>query len=163
MLTLDIQRDSQEDSPADALLRRAADAAVEAAALPDTDREISLRIVDGDEMRGLNARYRGRDYATNVLSFPAQLPADLGLPLLGDIAICAPVVRREARDQGKALAAHWDHMLVHGVLHLLGYDHEADDDAHAMESVERRALAALGWPDPYAETPAPTAREASGA
>ena len=106
-------------------------------------------------MQQLNAHYRGRDYATNVLSFPADLPEELEVPLLGDVVICAPVVRDEARDQGKTLAAHWDHMLIHGVLHLLGYDHESDHEAQEMEALEIRALASLGWTDPYlAETAA---------
>lgn len=154
MLMLDIQRDGEDDCPGDAHLRRAAEAALSAANAADRDSEISLRIVGAAEMRALNDRYRGRDYATNVLSFPANLPADLGFALLGDIAVCASVVNSEAREQDKAWAAHWDHMLVHGVLHLLGYDHEADDDAVRMEALECRALASLGWPNPYLEAAA---------
>jgi probable rRNA maturation factor len=120
--------------------------------------EISLRLVDETEMRALNHRYRGRDGATNVLSFPADLPPglpdDAELSLLGDIVICAPVVRREASEQNKSEAAHWDHMLVHGVLHLLGYDHVDDDEAECMEALERDTLAELGHSDPYALTTA---------
>ena len=111
-------------------------------------------------MRDLNARYRGKDRPTNVLSFPADLPEAVELPLLGDIVICAPVVHDEARQQGKSPAAHWDHMLIHGVLHLLGYDHESDREAEEMEALETRALQILGWPCPYSAEPA---RAAAGA
>ncbi|UXI69487.1 rRNA maturation RNase YbeY [Tahibacter amnicola] len=111
--------------------------------------ELTIRIVDTPEGRELNRTYRQRDYATNVLSFPADLPPGLRLPLLGDLVICAPVVAREAREQGKALRDHYAHMTIHGTLHLLGYDHMADDEAEAMETLERRALAGLGISDPY--------------
>src|SRR6185312_8382806 len=85
--------------------------------------ELSIRIVDAAEGRTLNRDYRGKDYATNVLSFPAELPPGVVLPLIGDLAICAPVVQREAAEQGKLPRDHWAHLTVHGVLHLLGYDH----------------------------------------
>ncbi|TVS17255.1 MAG: rRNA maturation RNase YbeY [Gammaproteobacteria bacterium] len=111
--------------------------------------ELVIRIVDADEGRALNAAWRGREKATNVLSFPADLPADLGLPVLGDLVLCAPVVASEAAEQGKPLADHYAHLTVHGVLHLLGYDHEQDADAERMEAEERRILAGLGIPDPY--------------
>jgi len=146
---IDIQRGDDTDSPGDAWLMRSASAALAAAERADDDIEVSLRIVGESEMQALNARYRGRDYATNVLSFPAEFPPGLDLALIGDIVICAPVVTREAREQGKPTVAHWDHMLVHGVLHLLGYDHETDADATVMEDLERRALATLGHGDPY--------------
>lgn len=119
----------------------------------DTDTEISLRIVDEDEMATLNANYRGKAGATNVLSFPADLPEDLALPLLGDIVICAPVVRREAAQQGKPLLAHWAHMTVHGTLHLLGFDHVEEQQAATMESLETRVLATLNFPCPYSGKP----------
>lgn len=112
--------------------------------------ELSVRIVDLEEGRALNARWRDRDRPTNVLSFPADLPAELGIPLLGDLVICAPVVAREAAEQGKAEADHWAHLVVHGVLHLLGHDHENDAEAEVMEALERRILAGLGIADPYA-------------
>ena len=116
------------------------------------DAEVSVRIVNGDEMRTLNSEYRGKDRSTNVLSFPAGevagLPADAPV-LLGDIVICASVVRDEAASQNKATADHWAHMLVHGALHLLGYDHEADTDAAEMEALEARILAWQGLSDPY--------------
>lgn len=120
------------------------------AALPArSNAELSVRVVGRPEMQQLNASYRGKDYATNVLSFPAELPPGIELPLLGDIVICAAVVNREARQQHKPVAAHWAHMLVHGTLHLQGYDHENDADAHKMESREKRILARLGFADPY--------------
>jgi probable rRNA maturation factor len=114
------------------------------------DAELSLRIVDEAEITALNARYRGKDYPTNVLSFPADLPAVLDLPLLGDIVICAGVVEREAREQHKPLEAHWAHMVIHGALHLLGYDHIDDADAETMEALEVEILQQLHYPNPYA-------------
>ena len=111
--------------------------------------ELSIRIVDGDEGRALNRDYRHKDYATNVLSFPVELPPGVTVPLIGDLAICAPVVAKEAREQGKNPRDHWAHMTVHGVLHLLGYDHIVDAEAEAMEALETRILAGLGIADPY--------------
>lgn len=115
--------------------------------------DLAIRIVGEDEGRTLNRHYRGRDYATNVLSFPAELPEGLPpgvrLPLLGDLVLCAPVIAREAAEQGKPLAAHYAHMTVHGTLHLLGWDHGNDKDAEAMEQLEREILAELGIADPY--------------
>ena len=111
--------------------------------------ELAIRLVDNDEGRALNLSYRGKDYATYVLSFPADMPADLNLPLLGDLAICAPVVLREAAEQGKRPRDHWAHLTIHGVLHLLGYDHIKNSDAEVMEALETRILAGLGITDPY--------------
>ena len=116
------------------------------------DAELTIRIVDAAESQALNRRYRGKDKPTNVLSFPAELPEDLGLPLLGDVVICREVVEGEAAAQGKAPDAHWAHMVIHGVLHLLGYDHETDEEACAMEALETGIMAELGWPDPYGES-----------
>ncbi|KRE88863.1 rRNA maturation RNase YbeY [Frateuria sp. Soil773] len=112
--------------------------------------ELAIRIVGLDEGRTLNRDYRGKDYATNVLSFPAELPPGIALPLIGDLAICAPVVAREAAEQGKRERDHWAHLTVHGVLHLLGYDHVEEAEAEAMEALETRILAGLGIADPYA-------------
>jgi probable rRNA maturation factor len=111
------------------------------------DGELGIRIVGAAEGRALNARWRGRDRPTNVLSFPAA--ASLRPRQLGDLVVCAPVVAREAREQGKALAAHWAHMIVHGTLHLLGFDHVRAADARRMEGRERALLARLGIADPY--------------
>ena len=103
----------------------------------------------------ITRHYRGKDYATNVLSFPADLPEGLPegvrLPLLGDLVICAPVVAKEAREQGKPLAAHYAHLTVHGTLHLLGWNHEDDTEAECMEGLEREILAGMGIDDPYQE------------
>ena len=113
--------------------------------------DLAIRLVDAKEGRALNRHYRGKDYATNVLSFPADLPEGVDLPLLGDLVICAPVVAKEAQDQGKPLAAHYAHLTVHGVLHLLGLDHEDEREAEAMEAIERAILADLGHADPYSD------------
>ncbi|HSG88656.1 MAG TPA: rRNA maturation RNase YbeY [Pseudomonadales bacterium] len=110
---------------------------------------VSIRIVDEDEGRDLNVEWRGKDYSTNVLSFPANLPKHLGIPLLGDLIMCAPVVASEAAAQGKTETDHWAHMTIHGVLHLLGYDHEKPAEAERMEALERQILAGLGIADPY--------------
>ena len=151
MLTVDIQRDSDDPSPSDAALQEAVSVALDLADAPDgRDTELSVRIVDRGEMRLLNHRYRNRDKATNVLSFPAETPPGLPLRHLGDIVVCAAVVAEEAVAQHKADAAHWAHMLVHGTLHLLGHDHQHDDEAERMERIETQALARLGWPCPYA-------------
>ena len=112
--------------------------------------EITIRIVDETEIAELNGRYRGKHYATNVLSFPYEAEG-LAEPVLGDLVICAPVVAREAAEQGKDPRAHWAHMVVHGVLHLMGEDHEDDEDAERMESLERSILARLDFADPYLE------------
>ena len=114
--------------------------------------EVSVRIVDADEIQVLNKNYRDKDKPTNVLSFPAGpvagMPDDLPV-LLGDIVICASVVRDEASEQGKRVADHWAHMLVHGSLHLLGFDHETDAEATEMEALETQILAGHGISDPY--------------
>jgi len=136
--------------PSAASFRQWVDAAL-AGARRRRQAELSIRIVDSTEGRELNRDYRGKDYATNVLSFPAELPPGVQLPLIGDLAICAPVVAREAAEQGKPPRHHWAHMTVHGVLHLLGYDHIVDAEAEAMEALETRILAKLGIADPYVE------------
>ena len=115
-----------------------------------TGAELSIRVVGRDESRRLNQRYRGKDAATNVLSFPADLPAEIGLPLLGDIVICAPLVAAEAAAQGKPADDHWAHLTIHGVLHLLGYDHQEAAEAAEMEGLEISLLASIGIADPYA-------------
>lgn len=113
--------------------------------------EVSLRIVDAVEGQALNLQYRHRDYPTNVLSFPADLPPGLGIPLLGDVVLCAPVIAREADAQRKPPFEHWAHLTVHGTLHLLGHDHETPAEARDMEAIEVQILDSLGIPDPYEE------------
>lgn len=144
---LEIQRVSAAPAPDDDAFRRWVGAAL--AGRRETA-ELTVRIVDEPEGRALNARWRGRDHATNVLSFPAELPAGVPLALLGDLVVCAPVVAREAAEQGKAEADHWAHLVVHGTLHLLGFDHETEAEATVMERLERALLAGLGIGDPYA-------------
>ena len=152
---LEIQRACPDNGlPTDTQLTRWADAALQAASAEQTG-EITVRLVEAGESQALNAEYRGRNYPTNVLSFPFEMPE--GLPaeampdILGDLVICAEVVAREAGEQGKTGEAHWAHMLVHGVLHLLGYDHQDDTQAHDMETLETEILASLGYNDPYQE------------
>jgi probable rRNA maturation factor len=147
-LTLDIQRATSEPLPEDdefsiwiaAALQRAQEAG---------PTEISLRVVDRDEMAHLNETYRDHSGPTNVLSFAAGLPEEVNLPLLGDIVICAPVVLAEAKAQGKDPKAHWAHMAIHGTLHLLGHDHIEPTEAEAMEAIESAVLADLGYSCPY--------------
>ncbi len=147
-LTLDVVLQTTAPCPASADLEHWAAAALQAAGHRQPA-EISLCLVDEAESRELNHRYRQQDKATNVLSFPAELPAELQLPLLGDLVICAPVVAEEAAAQGKDPQAHWAHMVVHGTLHLLGYDHIDQEEAARMEALETRILAGLHYPDPY--------------
>ena len=125
-------------------------AALEGAGGPSR-RELCIRLVDAEESRWLNRTYRGKDKPTNVLSFPAQLELPDGQQILGDVVVCAAVVAREARQQGKATSEHFAHMVVHGVLHLLGYDHDDEARAAVMEGLEREVLTGLGIADPYVE------------
>ncbi|AZL66842.1 rRNA maturation RNase YbeY [Pseudomonas oryziphila] len=149
MLELDLQRATDAASPDDAAFRRWCELALRQRS---ADSEMTIRLVDEAEGRELNHTYRHKDYATNVLSFPADVPDDLlDIPLLGDLVICVAVVEREAQEQGKSLEAHWAHLVIHGCLHLLGYDHIDDDEAEEMEALERELLAELGHPDPYAD------------
>jgi probable rRNA maturation factor len=141
-LDFSLQLASQENNlPTEAEFKRWVRAALR------VDTSVTIRIVDAEEGRVLNATYRGKDYATNVLTFPlTEHPY-----LMGDIVICAPVVAREAIEQGKTLLAHYAHMTVHGVLHLHGYDHEVDAQAALMESMEMAAMQKLGFANPYVE------------
>ncbi len=111
--------------------------------------EMTLRLVDTYESRELNRTYRDKNHPTNVLSFPFETPEDIPLVLLGDLVICAPVVEHEAAEQHKTTEAHWAHMVIHGTLHLLGYDHIEEQDADVMEALEVQTLAELGYADPY--------------
>src|SRR5690606_12221002 len=150
-MTVEVEIQTATDAPDqpddDSLIRWAA-----LALRDDPGKELTIRLVDAEESRTLNREYRNRDYPTNVLSFPADLPPELDIPLLGDLVICVPVVNHEAAEQGKPAAAHWAHMVIHGCLHLLGHDHIEDDEAEAMEALERQLLAELGIADPYLET-----------
>ena len=113
------------------------------------DSELTIRVVDEAEITALNRQYRGKDGATNVLSFPYEAIPGVATDLLGDIVICAPVVASEAVAQDKPLEAHWAHMVIHGVLHLLDYDHHQDAEAHKMEARETELLDGLGYSNPY--------------
>ncbi|SFP20160.1 rRNA maturation RNase YbeY [Pseudomonas borbori] len=150
MLELDLQVASQAaDLPSEAQFRSWCEIALRQRT---ADSELTIRLVDEAEARELNHTYRQRDYATNVLSFPADVPDELlDIPLLGDLVICVPVVEREALEQEKTPQAHWAHLVIHGCLHLLGYDHIDDAEAEEMEALERTLLAELGHPDPYAD------------
>ena len=149
-IELDVQIASEApDLPEEPELRRWCEVAL---CQRTADSELTIRLVDEPEGRELNRTYRHKDYATNVLTFPADVPDELlDIPLLGDVIICAPVIAREAAEQGKLLKAHWAHMVIHGCLHLLGYDHIEDEEAEEMESLERELLAELGHPDPYGD------------
>lgn len=121
-----------------------------AAVQPESDDvEMTVRIVDEAESQALNRTYRAKDRPTNVLSFPFECPTEVSLPLLGDLVICRQVVEYEAAEQEKPLMAHWAHMVVHGSLHLLGYDHIDDSEAEEMESLETKIMQGLGFVDPY--------------
>ena len=152
--TADVQVACDEpDIPDEDVVRTWVSAAVDQSGrAPENDVEVAIRVVDADEIRTLNRLYRDKDYATNVLSFPAGdmdgLPPEAG-HLLGDVVVCASVVATEAREQGKALADHWAHMIVHGTLHLLGFDHENDAEAVEMEALETQILASENVTDPY--------------
>lgn len=153
--TIEVQLAGDDDEPPQPERIRA----WAAAALAAVDRPgaaLTVRVVGREEACSLNRDFRGRDYATNVLSFPfSEIPPEamieIGAPYLGDIAICADVVAREAEEQGKPACMHWAHMVVHGVLHLAGFDHEEAAAAERMEERERGILAGLGFPDPYAD------------
>ena len=152
MVTVDVQVTSGDSGiPAAAVIRDWVEAAAERVGAP-RDLEIAVRVVDRDEIRALNNRYRHQDRVTNVLSFPAGpiegLPAGSPRPL-GDVVVCAGVVADEAVAQGKRLEDHWGHMLVHGTLHLMGFDHEEEDDAAEMEALEAAILASRNVMDPY--------------
>ena len=147
-VTLDLQLacENAEGMPQAADFQRWLDAAI----LPfQEEAEVTVRLVDEAESQELNHTYRGKDKPTNVLSFPFECPPGIELPLLGDLVICRQVVESEATEQGKPLMAHWAHMVVHGSLHLLGYDHIEDGEAEEMEALEIEFMAVLGFANPY--------------
>ena len=153
-LLLDVQSEADEPPgpglslPDDSQLHRWATAALHSRTDFD-EPELTIRLVDAEESQQLNHEYRGKNKPTNVLSFPFEIPPGVPLQLLGDLIICVPVVIAEAQEQDKTAEAHWAHMVVHGCLHLLGYDHINDEEAEEMEALERQILAELGYPDPY--------------
>lgn len=113
------------------------------------DTELSIQIVGPEEGKELNRQYRGKNAATNVLSFPAELHEAVTVPLIGDLVICADIVKREAEEQNKILKDHWAHMIIHGTLHLLGHDHIEEKEAETMERLEINIMRKLGLPNPY--------------
>ena len=145
-VTVDIDNACDDEVPDPASIRNWINAAL---ADRKAQAEISIRFVSTTESAALNKQYRNKNIPTNVLSFPADIPDFVELPLLGDIVICAKVVATEAKEQHKILKAHWAHMVIHGTLHLLGYDHLEDSDADIMETLETVILAQLGFPSPY--------------
>ncbi len=149
-VTADIQQASTAvDIPSDELITEWISLVVTQAHINKPDAEVSIRITDEDEIQTLNKDYRQKDKPTNVLSFPADIPDFIDSALLGDLVICAPIVVKEAKEQDKTLTAHWAHMVIHGTLHLLGYDHIDDDEAEVMESLEVQLLKLLGFSSPY--------------
>ena len=143
---LTIQRVTAGSTPADEAFMQWVTAALDPASVAY---ELTVRLVDEAESQALNGQYRGQDRPTNVLSFPADLPPDIDLSLLGDIVICVPIVEREAIEQQKVLEAHWAHLTLHGVLHLLGHDHQDNQEAERMEQIECAILGSLGYANPY--------------
>lgn len=146
IIDLQIASENIENLPSEEQIQQWANAAVRAQTM---EPEITVRIVDEAESHQLNLTYRGKDKPTNVLSFPFECPDEVELTLLGDLVICCQVVEQEAREQDKPLMAHWAHMVVHGCLHLLGYDHIEDAEAEEMESLETEIMLGLGFEDPY--------------
>ncbi len=147
---LEIQIASKEKHlPSEGALRQWAQIALEQ---DGADAGVVIRIVDEEESRRLNDKYRDRDKPTNVLSFPFEAPPGVPVNHIGDLVVCAPLVSAQAIAQGKPLEHHWAHMIVHGILHLRGYDHMTEEDAERMESLERNLLQSMGIPDPYSET-----------
>lgn len=146
ILDLQIVCENNQGLPEEALFQRWINAV-----LPkfQAESEVTIRLVDEAESHDLNLTYRGKDKPTNVLSFPFEAPPEIELPLLGDLIICRQVVEAEALEQEKTPEEHWAHMVIHGCLHLLGYDHIEDDEAEEMESLETEILQELGYSDPY--------------
>ena len=148
IVTVDLQIVEDGEHPSAEQFQQWVDAALQKV---DEDCELSIRLVDSDESAELNVNYRGKDKPTNVLSFPFESPVPMEPVLLGDLVICVPVVEKEAKEQGKKLENHWAHLVVHGCLHLLGYDHIEDEEAALMESLEIKLLQSLNIDDPYQE------------
>lgn len=143
---LDIVLATQSTCPDKALLTTWAQKALEAKQIKG---KIAIRIVDEAEMAQLNGQYRNKPYPTNILSFPSNLPPNISKGWLGDLVLCAPIIALEAVQQDKTIDAHWAHIVVHGILHLLGHDHEEEVEAQEMEALEEKILQQLGFEDPY--------------
>lgn len=159
-LTLDLQLAEELEGFTDFLpneeqVEHWASAALQAGGCTFSQPELTVRMVAVEESQQLNFEYRGKDKPTNVLSFPFEVPEHVPLELVGDLVICAAVVQQEAEEQKKSQDMHWAHMVVHGCLHLLGFDHIKDDEAEIMENLERQIMAQLGYPDPYLDNEAP--------
>lgn len=148
MINLDVQREVDALPTDDELLKWVSETLQFE---QHADTELTIRFVDEKESAELNGKYRHKDGATNILSFPFDMPDEVELNLLGDLVICANVVKKEAADQKKEELAHWAHMIIHGTLHLLGYDHLTDEQAVVMETKEIKILSQLGYTDPYRE------------
>ena len=146
MISVDVQHASLTPCPSQKLFQQWVSACIVEAC---KDTEVCIRLVDRDEIQLLNRQYRNKDKPTNVLSFPCETPAEIDISLLGDIVICTDIVLAEAKIQGKTPEAHWAHMVVHGTLHLLGYDHGDDSEANKMEKLETNILTSMGYPAPY--------------
>ncbi|WP_192457241.1 rRNA maturation RNase YbeY [Musicola keenii] len=146
ILDLQIACANQDGLPAESTFQRWLEAV-----LPQFQEvaEVTVRLVDEEESHHLNLTYRGKDKPTNVLSFPFEAPPEVELPLLGDLIICRQVVEQEAAEQEKTTEEHWAHMVVHGCLHLLGYDHIKDSEAEEMEALETEIMQGMGYADPY--------------
>jgi probable rRNA maturation factor len=147
-VTLDLQIACEGDVPSEQQFQQWVDLALDQV---EEDCELSIRLVDEAESAELNGTYRGKDYPTNVLSFPFEAPVEIVPILLGDLVVCVPIVQKEAIEQNKPVENHWAHMIIHGCLHLLGYDHIEDDEAEEMESLEITLLKSLAINDPYQE------------
>ncbi|KLV06471.1 metal-binding heat shock protein [Photobacterium aquae] len=146
-LDLQVATENTDGMPSESDFQQWLDAAI---APFQPDAEVTIRLVDEEESHALNHQYRGKDKPTNVLTFPFETPPGVELELLGDLVICRQVVEKEAIEQEKPLSAHWAHMVVHGSLHLLGYDHIEDDEAEEMEGLETEIMQNMGFSDPYA-------------
>ncbi|MCU7553815.1 rRNA maturation RNase YbeY [Alteromonas sp. ASW11-19] len=154
-IEVDYQQAYQHDDEAHATLPSPADVECWVSAVAEaqqlSDKELTVRFVDENESQTLNHEYRGKDKPTNVLSFPFECPPEVPINLLGDLVVCVPVIVAEAQQQQKQVTHHYAHMIVHGMLHLLGYDHQNDEDAEHMEALEKQILSQLDIDDPYRE------------
>lgn len=147
---IDLQNASEADFIPDLeQLSKWASIAIQDSENKQVEYEVTIRMVDEAESQSLNSEYRNKDKPTNVLSFPFEAPAQIELNLLGDLVICAPVVKRESEEQDKSEIAHWAHMVIHGMLHLQGYDHIEEQEAETMENIEIALLKQLGYANPY--------------